>query len=93
VAVGDLTGDGRPEAAVLLSCSPQPSNFYVEEVHAFEDGSKLLGTPPHLQPLPGGLVLDPVGARNSIVGAELRIRRRGNRTRVGRMRPRTWPHA
>jgi hypothetical protein len=43
VAVGDLTGDGRPEAAVLLSCSPQPSNFYVEEVHAFEDGPKLLG--------------------------------------------------
>ena len=36
MAVGDLTGDGRPEAAVLLSCSPQPSNFYVEEVHAFE---------------------------------------------------------
>jgi hypothetical protein len=60
VAVGDLTGDGRPEAAVLLSCSPQPSNFYVEEVHAFEDGPKLLGTLPHLQPLPGGLVLDPL---------------------------------
>jgi hypothetical protein len=40
---------------VLRSCSPQPSNFYVEEVHAFEDGPKLLGTLPHLQPYPAAL--------------------------------------
>lgn len=38
----DLTGNGKPETAVLLYCSPQPSNWFVQEVQVFTEGSKLL---------------------------------------------------
>jgi hypothetical protein len=46
VAVGDLTGDGIPEAAVLLSCSPQPSNFFANRVQVFTAGPRLLSELP-----------------------------------------------
>lgn len=42
-ATGDLTGDGDPETAVLLYCSPQPSNYYLQEVQVFGSNSQLLG--------------------------------------------------
>jgi hypothetical protein len=60
VAVGDLTGDDLPEAAVLLSCSPQPSNFFVQEVQIFTTGPRLLAKLPNLDPLPTGISLPPV---------------------------------
>jgi hypothetical protein len=44
---GDLTGDGRPETAVLLYCTLQPSNFYVEDVQIFGPASNLLAELPH----------------------------------------------
>lgn len=46
VATGDLTGDGRPEAAVLLYCKPEPTspNFYGVEAQVFTDGPRLLAT-------------------------------------------------
>jgi hypothetical protein len=57
LATGDLTGDGRDETAVLLACTPQPSNFYVEEVQVFGPDGKAVGTLPQVpaeskQPLP-----------------------------------------
>jgi hypothetical protein len=52
VATGDLTGDGSPATAALLSCSPQPSNYYVEEVQVFTSGGSLIGE----LPLPNTLV-------------------------------------
>jgi hypothetical protein len=39
VAIGDLTGDGSSEAAVLLACSPKLSNFSRGEVQVFTDGA------------------------------------------------------
>ncbi|MFD2091177.1 esterase/lipase family protein [Blastococcus deserti] len=35
VSTGELTGNGRAETAVLLYCSPQPSNFFVSEAVVF----------------------------------------------------------
>jgi hypothetical protein len=58
-ATGDLTGDGRPETAVLLWCTPQPSNFFVQEVHVYTEGTRLLAKLPPLDPLPTGLDLGP----------------------------------
>ena len=60
VTTGDLTGDGRPEAAVLLYCSPQPSNFFRQEVQVFTDGPQLLGELPQLSPLPENTAFPPV---------------------------------
>ena len=39
VAVGDLTGDGSPEAAVLLGCIPKLANFSRREAQVFTDGA------------------------------------------------------
>ncbi|MGW2938924.1 hypothetical protein ACWDA7_45930 [Streptomyces sp. NPDC001156] len=57
LATGDLTGDGSDETAVLLACTPQPSNFFVEEVQVFGPGGKAVGILPQVpadpeQPLP-----------------------------------------
>ncbi|MFI6359951.1 hypothetical protein ACIBJF_47035 [Streptomyces sp. NPDC050743] len=57
LATGDLTGDGTDESAVLLSCTPQPSNFRVEEVQVFGSGGKAVSVLPQVpaeprQPLP-----------------------------------------
>jgi hypothetical protein len=60
VATGDLTRDGQPEAAVLVYCSPQPSNYYRQEVQVFTAGPQLLAKLPELQPLPDGLSLLPI---------------------------------
>jgi hypothetical protein len=48
VAIDDLTGDGKKEAAVLLWCLPQPSNYFVQEVQVFARGPKLLAKLPSL---------------------------------------------
>ena len=45
VSYGDLTGDGRDEAVVRLTCTPEQSNGVAEEVQVFGPGSELLGTP------------------------------------------------
>lgn len=37
---GDLTADNAGETAVLLSCSPHPSNFTVEDVQVFTHGGR-----------------------------------------------------
>jgi hypothetical protein len=39
---GDLTGDGKPETVVLLTCTPQPSNFSVYEAQVFGPADELL---------------------------------------------------
>ena len=54
VARGDLTGDGQPEMAVLLYCSPQPSNYFYTEVAVFgADGRQIDDvTPPVGEGLP-----------------------------------------
>ncbi|MEA2275327.1 MAG: hypothetical protein QOC78_287 [Solirubrobacteraceae bacterium] len=48
VVHGDLTGDGAPETAVLLSCSGQPSNFSVQEVQVFTNGTRRFAKLPDL---------------------------------------------
>jgi hypothetical protein len=50
-ATGDLLNDGSAETAVLLSCSPQPSNGYVEEVRAFTSEGNFFGELPSPQSL------------------------------------------
>lgn len=45
-AVGDLTGDGQPETAVLVSCEPVGTNYTTEEIVVLGDGSTALGNLP-----------------------------------------------
>jgi hypothetical protein len=52
VAYGDLTGDGRDEAVVRLTCTPAQSNGIAQEVQVFGPGSELLATP-RLKNTPG----------------------------------------
>ncbi|MHA6793900.1 hypothetical protein ACVGVM_10390 [Pseudonocardia bannensis] len=73
-ASGDMTGDGRAETAVLLSCSPQESNFSVQEVPVFSADGDLLGELPSPKSLQGpDAVLPPVYVPSelSIRGGEL----------------------
>lgn len=42
ITVGDLTGDGKPEAAVAVFCGPRVSNFGTSEVQVFTEGPQLL---------------------------------------------------
>lgn len=51
VATGGLSGNGRPEVAVLLSCGPTATNFGITEVQVFTDGPQLLARlrPPALR--------------------------------------------
>jgi hypothetical protein len=48
---GDLTGDGRPETAVLLGCTPVPSNYSTGDVQVFGPDNKLLAELPHAETL------------------------------------------
>jgi hypothetical protein len=59
-ATGDVDGDGRPDAVVLLKCSPQPSNAFVEEVHVFRADGSELGVLPSPQTLPETTILAPL---------------------------------
>jgi hypothetical protein len=54
LAAGDLTGDSRPEVAVVLSCHPPKTNFAVWEIQAFTDGPAPLSTLV-VRPLPDAL--------------------------------------
>lgn len=45
VDFGDLTGDGRDEAVVRLTCTPDGSNGVAQEIQVFGPGSELLATP------------------------------------------------
>jgi len=56
---GALTGLGSA-TAVLLYCTPQPSNFFLQEVHVLRSDGSYIGRLPHLDPLPNGLKLTPV---------------------------------
>lgn len=66
-ATGDLTGDGVPDTAVLLRCSPQPSNAFLEEVQVFSGAAARLGTLPSPRSLRTASILaplyDPAGLR------------------------------
>lgn len=53
-AAGDLTGDGRSEVAVTLSCHPPSTNFFVWEIQIFTDGPTPL-TRLIVEPLPNAL--------------------------------------
>ncbi len=45
VAFGDLTGDGRDEAVVRMTCTPEQSNGVADEIQVFGPGSELLTSP------------------------------------------------
>jgi len=51
-ASGDIDGDGKPDTVVLLRCSPQPSNGFVEEVQVFSPARGRLGVLPSPSTLP-----------------------------------------
>jgi len=55
VATGDLTGDGRAETAVLLSCGYWGANYSVPAVLVFTAERTLLSQLPTLEPLNGGM--------------------------------------
>jgi hypothetical protein len=55
---GDLTGPGSADTAVLLYCTPQPSNFYNEEVQIFRPDGSLLAELPLAISLPGTPLYD-----------------------------------
>jgi hypothetical protein len=59
-ATGDVDGDGKPDTVVLLRCSPQPSNAFVEEVHVFRADGSQLGVLPSPQTLPETTILAPL---------------------------------
>src|SRR3954452_6714930 len=45
VTYGDLTGDGKDDAVVHLTCNPHGSNGVADEVQVFGPGAELLGRP------------------------------------------------
>ena len=59
-ATGDVDGDGKPDRVVLLRCSPQPSNGFVEEVHVFRSDGSELGALPSPDTLPESTILAPL---------------------------------
>jgi hypothetical protein len=74
VAVGDLTGDGRPDVAVALTCIPSNTNFSVWEIQAFTDGPKRLAVlviPPLSNALYPAVV--PVAGEFTISSGRLRV--------------------
>jgi pimeloyl-ACP methyl ester carboxylesterase len=60
VVTGDLTGDGRPETAVLIRCEPQPSNYYTQEIQVFTADARALGPPLRPKDLRGTAILPPL---------------------------------
>jgi pimeloyl-ACP methyl ester carboxylesterase len=70
---GDLSSDGSPQTAVVLYCSPQPSNFFVEEVQVFKSDGTLLGELPPTNTLSPGSALPPQydSSQFSISGGQL----------------------
>jgi hypothetical protein len=63
---GDLDGDGSPETVVLLQCSPQPSNFTVQEVLVLHSDGTLLGKLPRGDALKAGAILPPQYVPNEL---------------------------
>lgn len=63
-AMGDLTGDGKPEVAVVVYCGPQQSNFGTSEVQVFTEGPRPLSrlVPP---PKQAGAIWEPLINRDS----------------------------
>ncbi|WP_138757465.1 hypothetical protein [Modestobacter altitudinis] len=59
-ASGDVDGDGAPDSAVVLDCSPQPSNGIVQEVQVLSSTGRLLGTLPSPRTMPENVQLPPV---------------------------------
>lgn len=59
-ATGDVDGDGRPDTVVLLQCSPQPSNGFVEEAQVFDSSGRLMGILPSPSTLPEATILPPL---------------------------------
>ena len=57
---GDVDGDAAPDAVVLLQCSPQPSNYFVQEVQVFSSTGGSLGSLPSPRTLQGDAPLPPV---------------------------------
>jgi pimeloyl-ACP methyl ester carboxylesterase len=58
-AAGSFDGLGSG-TAVMFYCTPQPSNFFRQEVQVFHEDGSYVGRLRHLDPLPGGLSLTPV---------------------------------
>jgi hypothetical protein len=59
-ASGDVDGDGAPDSVVLLQCSPQPSNGFLQEVHVFSSTGRSLGALPSPRTLQGDAPLAPL---------------------------------
>jgi hypothetical protein len=73
VATGSLTGPGSQEAAVLLRCHPDPSNFSRTEVQVFRSSGDKIATlqPPDLHPEGTGLSPDFAEARFTVTNGRL----------------------
>jgi murein DD-endopeptidase MepM/ murein hydrolase activator NlpD len=65
-ADGDVDGDGSQETAVLLRCSPQPSNFTVQEVLVLHADGSLMGKLPDGASLKAGAILPPQYVPNEL---------------------------
>lgn len=59
-ASGDVDGAGGADTAVLLECSPQPSNGIVQEVLLFSSSGRPLGALPSPRTVQGQAPLPPV---------------------------------
>jgi hypothetical protein len=59
-ASGDVDRDGVPDTVVLLQCSPQPSNGFVEEAQVFSGARGPLGVLPNPSTLPEASMLAPL---------------------------------
>ncbi|TKJ31388.1 hypothetical protein [Blastococcus sp. CCUG 61487] len=59
-AHGDVDGERGAETAVLLECSPQPSNGILQEVVVLSSSGRALGTLPSSSTLQGDALLPPL---------------------------------
>ena len=92
---GDVDGDAAPDAVVLLQCSPQPSNYFVQEVQLFSSTGGSPGLPS--QPAhPAGGRTAAAGVRHGwAVGPAWRDHLGDDGVRAGRLpcqRPLRAPH-
>jgi hypothetical protein len=70
-AEGDVDGDDGGDTAVLLECSPQPSNGILQEVLVHAGTGRPLGALPSPRTLQGSAPLPPVYERISVEDGEI----------------------
>ncbi len=72
-ASGDVDGDRLPDTVVILRCSPQPSNGFVQEAQVFAADRRLLAVLPSPTTLPEAATLAPLYDPDqlSVVGGDI----------------------